>query len=45
MLTGEDPTEARIALRSGAFEGLRDNVRHVCQMVGWGKLTLKATEL
>ncbi|EIE25208.1 hypothetical protein COCSUDRAFT_61447 [Coccomyxa subellipsoidea C-169] len=24
---GEDPVEARVALRSGAFEGLRDNVR------------------
>ncbi|KAK9909058.1 hypothetical protein WJX75_006607 [Coccomyxa subellipsoidea] len=26
-LMGEDPVEARVALRSGAFEGLRDNVR------------------
>ncbi|BDA41458.1 hypothetical protein COCOBI_02-2380 [Coccomyxa sp. Obi] len=27
QLMGEDPVEARVALRSGAFEGLRDNVR------------------
>ena len=38
-MTGDDPTGARIALRSGAFEGLRDNVRYGGSCV-WQRLSV-----